>query len=189
MTPSKVDDNQLLDRLTEVFRLYGYDGASLSLISEVTRLQRASLYHRFPGGKEEMALAVLSKVDHWFVTHILAPLSEPGDPAKRVRKMAQRLDKFYNCGRHSCLLDTLSLSDATKAIQQHTQRSFNAWLDALTAIARESEVKTTMARRRAADALVQIQGALVFSRTTGDARPFKRVLAGLPTLLTGNRQT
>lgn len=189
MSPSKVDDNQLLDRLTEVFRLYGYDGASLSLISEITGLQRASLYHRFPGGKEEMALAVLSKVDHCFVSHILAPLSESGGPSKRVRKMAQRLDKFYSSGGRSCLLDTLSLSDATKAIQKHTQRSFNAWLEAMAAVARESGAKAAMARRRAADALVQIQGALVFSRATGDARPFKRVLTGLPELLTGIRQS
>ena len=50
MPTTKVTDNQLLDKLTEVFRLYGYEGASLSRISKVTGLQRASLYHRFPGG-------------------------------------------------------------------------------------------------------------------------------------------
>ena len=187
MPPTKVNDNQLLDKLTEVFRLHGYEGASLSLISETTGLQRASLYHRFPGGKEEMAQAVLSKADEWFVNEILAPLSETGDPAKRVRKMAQRLDKFYDSGRCSCLLDSLSLGDATNALQQHVERSFNAWLETMAAVAGESGVNATTARRRASDALVQIQGALVFSRATADLRPFKRVLAGLPELLTGDR--
>ncbi len=59
MPPSKVNENQLLDRLTGVFRLHGYEGASLSRIAKATGLQRASLYFRFPGGKEEMAEAVL----------------------------------------------------------------------------------------------------------------------------------
>ena len=186
MPPSKVNENQLLDRLTGVFRLHGYEGASLSRIAKATGLQRASLYFRFPGGKEEMAEAVLSKADDWFATHILAPLTQDGEPVKRVRKMAKRLGEFYGSGRQSCLLDTLSLGDATNALQRHVQRSFAAWLDAMTAIAREVGVKPATARRRAEDALMQIQGALVFTRATGNTRPFERVLASLPGLLTGS---
>ena len=49
MPITKVNEDELLDRLTDVFRTYGYEGASLSKISEATGLQRASLYHRFPG--------------------------------------------------------------------------------------------------------------------------------------------
>jgi len=52
---AKITDAQLTDALTDVFRTYGYEGATLSRISEATGLQRASLYHRFPGGKEAMA--------------------------------------------------------------------------------------------------------------------------------------
>ncbi len=58
MPITKVTEEELLDRLTSVFRTHGFEGASLSLISKATGLQRASLYHRFPGGKEEMAKAV-----------------------------------------------------------------------------------------------------------------------------------
>ena len=60
MASPKVHDEKLIERLTSVFRIYGYEGASLSRIAEATGLQRASLYHRFPGGKEEMAEAVLN---------------------------------------------------------------------------------------------------------------------------------
>lgn len=185
MPAGKVDDNQLLDHLTEVFRLYGYEGASLSLIAEATGLQRASLYHRFPGGKEEMAHAVLTRADEWFASEILAPLTDDAAPAGRVRKMARRLDKFYNSGEHSCLLDSLSLGDATDALQRHVQNSFNAWLGAMASVAREAGASPAQARRRADEALVRIQGALVFSRATGDLRPFKRALGDLPALLTG----
>ncbi|TGQ06111.1 helix-turn-helix domain-containing protein, partial [Mesorhizobium sp. M00.F.Ca.ET.217.01.1.1] len=41
----------------EVFREHGYEGASLALIGAATGLGKGSLYHFFPGGKEEMARA------------------------------------------------------------------------------------------------------------------------------------
>lgn len=182
----KVAETRLLDGLTKVFRQHGYEGASLSRISEATGLQRASLYHRFPGGKEDMAEAVLARVDDKFANHILAPLSEQGEPARRVRKMAQRLREFYSSGGQSCLFDTLSLGGATGVVRQHVKRSFAAWLDAMTNIARESGARSAAARGRAEDAMVRIQGALVVARATGDKRPFELVVAALPGLLTGS---
>src|SRR6478752_6301170 len=49
----------LLARLMDLFREKGFDGASLSDISESTGLGKSSLYHHFPNGKEEIALQVL----------------------------------------------------------------------------------------------------------------------------------
>ena len=86
MPAKKITEDFLMDRLTEVFRLHGYEGASLSLIAEATGLKRASLYHRFPGGKEAMAEAVLQRADEIFVSHILAPLTGPGEPSARIQE-------------------------------------------------------------------------------------------------------
>ena len=47
--PQSVQDQDLMQRLSCVFRDVGYDGASLSILSEATGLKKASLYHRFPG--------------------------------------------------------------------------------------------------------------------------------------------
>ncbi|MEP1982729.1 MAG: helix-turn-helix domain-containing protein, partial [Maribacter dokdonensis] len=59
MRPQKVLDIEILTGLTKVFRSRGYEGASLKELSEATGLKKASLYHRFPNGKQEMADAVL----------------------------------------------------------------------------------------------------------------------------------
>ena len=184
MPVKKMDENLLLDRLTEVFRRHGYAGSSLSRFSEATGLQRASLYHRFPGGKEEMAEAVMQRADEWFGSHILAPLTGPGEPAARVREMANRLSDFYDSGKNSCLLDSLSLGYEEGAIRQHIKQSFNAWLGAMTRIAKDSGLSPATAKQRAEEALVQIQGALVMARATGETKPFTRVLQNLPELLT-----
>ena len=185
MRPSRIDNTALIERLLDVFRTHGYEGASLSIIAEATGLQRASLYHRFPGGKEEMVEAALSRVDEVFSNNVLAPLSEKGEPAARVRKMARRLGEFFSAGRRSCVLDTLSLGEAASPLQDHVRRSFAAWVDAMTVVARDAGARPATARRRAEDALVSIQGGLVFSRATGDTKPFERALADLPATLVG----
>ncbi len=46
---------EVLDRLAAAFRRDGYDGASIARLSAATGLGKASLYHYFPGGKQDMA--------------------------------------------------------------------------------------------------------------------------------------
>ena len=184
MPAKKIDEDELMDRLTEVFRLHGYEGASLSRIADATGLKRASLYHRFPGGKEEMAEAVLKNADRWFVSHILAPLTGPETPSTRIREMSKRLNEFYGGGRHSCLLDSLSLGEEDVAIRRHIERSFTAWLGALVAVACDAGLNPALAQDRAEEALIGIQGALVLARATGEIKPFARILKNLPQLLT-----
>ena len=187
MPPNKIDDQQLLEGLMSVFQAHGYEGASLSLIAEATGLQRASLYHRFPGGKQQMAEAVLVEADRLFDECVLAPLRSSARPAHRVRRMAEQLADHYDGGRCSCLLETLSLSGGPGLIMAHVKRAFSAWVKAMAGVAREAGATPAAARKRAEDAIVQVQGALVFARAAGDRKPFERALAGLPALLTGAR--
>ncbi|MEO0971892.1 MAG: helix-turn-helix domain-containing protein, partial [Pseudomonadota bacterium] len=57
--PASINDDDLLDRLSSVFREVGYEEASMALLASASGLKKASLYHRFPGGKEQMAREVL----------------------------------------------------------------------------------------------------------------------------------
>ncbi|WP_447968686.1 TetR/AcrR family transcriptional regulator [Nitrospira sp. M1] len=183
MPITKVNENELLDRLTDVFRTYGYEGASLSKMSEATGLQRASLYHRFPGGKEDMAKAVLERAEQWLATHVLAPLSAQGKPADRIRIMAKGIHEFYGGGHRSCLLEALSFGGGDDDVKRHIRRGLAAWVEALAKVAREAGVSTTKARQQAQDAIGRIQGSLVMARVLQDRGPFERTLLKLPTMI------
>src|ERR1700674_3382424 len=92
MRPAKVTDERLYEDLAGVFRRKGYDGASYSDIMEATGLVKASLYHRFPDGKEQMVNAILSRVDKEFVDYVLAPtLAE----SKQTMSHARRSMEFW----------------------------------------------------------------------------------------------
>ena len=52
--------DEVIGRLMRVFRTFGYSGATLARFSEATGLGKASLYHHFPGGKEELFHAMVT---------------------------------------------------------------------------------------------------------------------------------
>ncbi|MCH8014302.1 MAG: helix-turn-helix transcriptional regulator, partial [Candidatus Dadabacteria bacterium] len=81
----QIDNETLIRKLTQVFRDYGYEGASLTNLSKATGLKKASLYHRFPGGKEEMAIEVLNKAGKWIEENIVSPLNSNLKPEKKIK--------------------------------------------------------------------------------------------------------
>lgn len=171
--------------MTDVFCAHGFEGASLSRIAEATGLQRASLYHRFPKGKQQMADAVLARTDVWFMEHILAPMQGEGTPAARLAEVIRRLSAFYVGGRKSCLLDTLSIGQEEGVIRDHVKATLEAWRGVFAAAAREAGATAAAARNRAEQAIASIQGGLVLARVLGEPRPFTRALRDLPGVLLG----
>jgi TetR/AcrR family transcriptional repressor of lmrAB and yxaGH operons len=183
MRPSKLSDKELFERLTEVFRRRGYDGASYADLMAATGLVKASLYHRFPNGKEEMVGAIQSEVDRQFAEYVLAPAVTPGDPKERARQMARRLREFYDSGRAWCLLDTLTLADSRTTLV-HAKKSMEFWVERFARVGRDAGLSAGVARKRAEEAVAAIEGGLVVARVLKNRRPFLRVLAGLPKKLT-----
>jgi len=50
---------RILVATNELFRVHGYNGTSLSQISKASDATMGSIYHFFPGGKEELTVAVI----------------------------------------------------------------------------------------------------------------------------------
>ncbi len=86
MARSVLERGDVIPLVAEVFRELGYEGASLNEITERTGIGKGSLYHFFPGGKEQMAVEVLDHVDRWFVENVFEPL-ERGEPRDGIANM------------------------------------------------------------------------------------------------------
>ncbi len=174
-----------IPKLLSVFQQYGYEGTTLARLSAATGLGRASLYHHFPKGKEEMASAVLDYLNQGLQTQILAPLHNGAiiPPSDRIRAMNENLDRFYSQGEKACLLALLNVGEAHDLFQNQIQQMLELWIDSLAKVAIESGVKPKVARQRAEDAVLQIEGALVLSRGLNNQDIFQRVLDHLPEML------
>jgi TetR/AcrR family transcriptional repressor of lmrAB and yxaGH operons len=176
MAFSTISDADLLTRCTEVFLTYGFEGATMSRLAAATGLEKASLYHRFPGGKEQMVLAVAAGVVAWLQTNVFEVLKQSGSPQKRVKTVAEHLRVFYAEGAKSCVLDLLSIPAGGPELAAGLKGALKAWHNAFAEVAQESGFSPSEARKRAEDAIVRIEGSLVLSRVLSDSKPFHRAI-------------
>jgi TetR/AcrR family transcriptional regulator, lmrAB and yxaGH operons repressor len=183
MPAALIPKEEVLNRLTAVFRERGYEGASLSELSRATGLVKASLYHYFPGGKAEMAEAVLARANQWLGETALSPLSGPGSPRDRLEAMVDALRSFYAGGSEACLLGLLSQGEARDRFQAHVRTAMRQWADAVSSVLKEAGLSADVAQARGEDAVIRIQGALVVARGLDDLTPFARTLDNLPAQL------
>lgn len=174
----------VIKKIAKVFRADGFAGASLAKLSEATGLGRSSLYHYFPNGKDDMAAAAIADASTFFEEHVLTELNDMGrSPQARLKNALKGVSAFYNGGRQSCFIDVFSIGDSQTAQHKAAAGVAVALLNGFFQLARSAGSTSAQAKARAERALIEIQGALVVSRTLGDAKPFERALSRLPALL------
>ena len=168
-----------LPLIAEVFRLHGYEGASLSQLTEATGLGKGSLYNFFPGGKEQMASEVIAEIDGWFERNVFAPLRDSGDPSEGLRTMFDATEQYFHSGRRVCLVGMLALGSSRGVFAKHVHRYFERWQSALASALRRAGRERTEAGRAAEAIVLEIQGALVLARAVNDPGVFTRALKRL----------
>jgi len=184
MAHRTISDEELLGRALELFRTYGFEGVSLKRLAEATGLEKASLYYRFPGGKDDIAMAVVNGVAAAMQHLVFDPLhTGEGTPRKRLQGVIERLREFYACGTKSCVFDLMSIPGASPELKASLRTTMKAWLDSFAAIGRESGLASGQARTRAEEAIGRIEGGLVLARVMGDGAAFERALKTVPELL------
>ncbi|WP_249132215.1 MULTISPECIES: TetR/AcrR family transcriptional regulator [unclassified Bradyrhizobium] len=164
--------------IAEVFRDLGYEGASLSRITEKTGLGKGSLYHFFPGGKEDMAKAVLEDVGTWFERQIFQPL-RTDRPDIAIPRMWEAVDSYFRSGARICLVGAFALDETRDRFADAISGYFGQWIASLRdALVREGWSPAS-AEERAEDIVLGIQGALVLARASRDKTVFARAMARL----------
>ncbi|HEY8094499.1 MAG TPA: TetR/AcrR family transcriptional regulator [Methylophilaceae bacterium] len=174
MAQQASENTSLIESLFEIFRNHGYEGTTISLLSEVTGLQKSSLYHHFPKGKEDMLKAVVSYVSAQIHQYILTPLSDSKvKPEKRFTDLIVTIKVFYGDGRKNCLLNVLNLGDAKTEINELQNNDYSAWLNALIQLGKEAGMTQQDAAVWAERFLIVVEGTLVIQRLTSDTHTFE----------------
>ena len=179
-TPSSGRD-RLIPTIARVFRRYGYEATSLRVLSAETNLNRSSLYHFFPGGKEEMAMAVLDFAECFVREDLMGLLVRSSPDGDQVEKFIGGLRDYYEGGSLGCLYSTLTLRDCPPAIAARVATLTEEWIAAIEGYLRHRGAKD--ARERAEKMMRLLQGGLVVALATQDPRRFEAALEDLGPLL------
>ena len=180
MPPALLSREEVVERLMLVVRRCGYDGASLAELSKATGLGKSSLYHYFPDGKDDMVRAVLEHLAGVLRERVFTPLRASGPARRRVEQMVQTLDDFYRGGREACVLGNLVLGTSRTRFRRRLQAIFDEWIEALAAALMDAGLSRAVARARAEDAVIRVEGALVLAGAMDDVSMFGRALKQMP---------
>jgi TetR/AcrR family transcriptional repressor of lmrAB and yxaGH operons len=179
MRLSRSTRQEIVKKLSDVFRRDSYSGASLADLAAAVDLGKASLYQKFPEGKAQMGAEVLTEIGRSLKNDVLSVLRQEAPPIVRFKKMLAAVSKFYDGGQLSCLIDTLSLGEAGQLYRTALSDAIKQWELALADLAQETGQSPVKAAIWAEEVLITIEGSLVLARAKNDPQVFTRALQRL----------
>ena len=161
----------------ELFRRQGYAGTGLKQIASEAEAPFGSIYHFFPGGKEQLAEEVLRTGGRFFLAlYESIAVGAPG-LVSTVR------DFFTGAGEtlvatnfaDACPIATVAgeIASTHEVLRVATADVFESWLDAVEADAVEAGVAPDRARALAVSVLALLEGAFLLSRSERSLEPME----------------
>ena len=175
----RLSASQVINLILPIFRDYGYDGASLTILAKASGLSRASLYHHFPGGKQEMARAALSRSGAALTRLILAPLNRAESPQLKVQTMFLGVKSYYASDPPICLMNSLTLGTGRALFGDEVNAAVQAWQVNLAHVLQNSGLSQKASDQLATAAIERIQGALIMARVCGTKLSFDEAIDDL----------
>ncbi|GAA2286411.1 putative HTH-type transcriptional regulator YxaF [Streptomyces ruber] len=160
---------------SRLFQRQGYEGTGIKLIAQEAGATLGSVYHFFPGGKEELAVAAIQYGDREFADMLSAGLAGSDDPADAVENCARVLatalresDWADGCPVTATALETLG---RTPPIQQACSEALRNWQEVLAVKFRDSGFGDEDAEELACTVLSALEGAEVSSQVFRSEEP------------------
>jgi TetR/AcrR family transcriptional repressor of lmrAB and yxaGH operons len=173
----------MLNSAITLFRQRGIADTSVRDIVEHSGAPRGSIYHHFPGGKEQLAAEATERAGA-FIASLLSALDErPPEEAIATFVGYWSSSMVRNEFRDGCPAAAAALSDSAPTARAAAAAAFSSWekilTSALTARGRTPDEAASLATL----AISAIEGALILSRAQQSDQPLARVGAQLRTLL------
>jgi AcrR family transcriptional regulator len=166
---------RIVQHSAELFRRQGYAGTGVKQIVAEASAPFGSLYHFFPGGKEQLGEEVI-RWSGGIYGQLLDAFYEPGeDPVAATRN-------FFAAAAHTlretdyadaCPIATVALevSSTNEPMRQACADVFDSWIDGATERLTEAGLTRKRSRELAFSLIGALEGAFVLSRALRSTEP------------------
>ncbi len=165
--PTSTKD-RILDVTADRFRQFGYTGTGLKQILSDANAPFGSLYHFFPGGKEELGVEVLRRSGEMYFELFETIFDAAPDPVSGVRDFfagaaAVLAETDY---ADACPIATVALEVASRSepLRHATADVFEYWITGVAARLGHAGIGADEARRLAILVISMLEGAFILCR-------------------------
>ena len=182
---------RMIGSMQRLLQTKGYSASGLIELVADSRAPKGSIYHHFPGGKEEIAAAAIRASGAEAAAATARALAGARTPAAGLRVVLQWLsDQLASSNyRYGCPIATTTLEIASESdvVQEACAEAYKAWHAAIA----DRLVVDGFRKRPAEDAatlvLSAMEGALILCRAQRSVRPLKVLADNVRALLDSSR--
>lgn len=179
--------DRLIAAMTQALRRKGLHGIGLTELLAEAQAPKGVLYHHFPGGKTELAVAAIDAVVERMGKSLQRLLAEGTDPTEGLRRWsaaagARLQDSGFQAG---CPLATVALESTTQdtELRQALSRAFTALRGHIAQALVASGESPPRAEALAALAIAAYEGGLLQARVAQDPQPLAQAVDALLMLM------
>ena len=176
---------ELVAATGQLLRRQGYSGTSVNDFLDAAGAANGSLYHHFPGGKEELARAAIDAAAEQVEAALLSAFDATDDPvAAAQRSIDGMIAAFEADPRDGCPVAPTAIDAAgiSEPLRLAAAAAFARWSDVFEhALRRTRDANTAATQARLL--LSAIEGALLLDRTSHDTVHLKALRDAVPILL------
>jgi AcrR family transcriptional regulator len=169
--------DRIIDSSAELFRRQGYTGTGIKQILKAAQAPFGSLYHFFPGGKEQLGIEVIRSSGRVYIETFTAIASDAPDVITAVG------DFFCGAGEtlketdyaDACPIATVALEAAStnEPLREATAEVYENWIACAAECFTTAGVPRDQARGLAFSILSLLEGAFVFCRAMRTIEPLE----------------
>jgi AcrR family transcriptional regulator len=165
--PSDTKD-RILDTTAELFRRQGYTGTGMKQIAAAAAAPFGSLYHFFPGGKEDLGCEVIRTSGRLYTQLFATVALEAPDVVTAVGDFfagaAETLRETDYADACPIATVALEVASTNEPLREATAEVFAEWIDGATRYFAFSGIPRERSRELAFAMLCLLEGAFIFSR-------------------------
>ncbi|WP_214415540.1 TetR/AcrR family transcriptional regulator [Sphaerisporangium fuscum] len=167
--------DRIIDASAELFRRNGYTGTGLKQIVAEAKAPFGSIYHFFPGGKEQLGGEVIRSSGAMYLQLFTAVMDAAPDTLTGVHDFfAGAAETLIETDyADACPIATVALEVAStnEPLRQATAEVFGSWIDAGTERLTRDGIPHAEARRLVISLLAGLEGAFVLARALRSTEP------------------
>jgi AcrR family transcriptional regulator len=162
--------DRILNTTAELFRRYGYTGTGMKQIVAQARAPFGSIYHFFPGGKEQLGQEVIGRSGRMYQELFETIVGSAPDVLTGVRNFFSGAAEVLRESDYAdaCPIATVALEVASTSepLREATAEVFEGWIAAGATRFVTAGVPGSQARNLAILLIASLEGAFILCRAT-----------------------